>query len=596
MLARKLERRDVSAEPLHDFRNFLYVCFTEVFDLGQPHQLQYAMAARMQDMALSPGGITRKQIQALRGAGKTVIVCCFCVWLWYLNATIRIAVISSTEKRASEMAMLVKQILDALELVANLRPDPESNVTYRRGKRIKNMAQDRNSSDRFDVRGAGPGKDPSFAAYPVFGGWTGAHPDIIIPDDTEIPENSMTALKRERLFEKLRECESLVMEGGMVMYMGTPQTEESIYSKLEDQGYPIFRFPAEVPDPSDADAMRNVDPYILELIAGGAKPGEPVYPERFPRARLIEKRAMGVAYYNLQYLLDTTLSDQERYPLKLRNLIVFDTANDMAPSNIVWGTANVLKDLDPPGFTGDHLHGPGYSEERWVPYQGTAMYIDPKGGGADSVGWAVGGFCNGVIYVMDAGGMAPKEDGTSDKVMKELAQIAASYGIQQIIVESNWGGSKEVSTYAKLLGPHVAKACGPVSITTNHVSGQKERRIIDCLEPVLASHRLVLSRAACECTKLLYQITHITRDAGSLVHDDELDALYGLVSHFAENLNLDPEVRENTQRQRDADELYREWDQWTSQHGAISSVEKATAQPNPSRWPKQRKDSSWGKL
>ena len=595
MLAKKMENRDPSVDPFHDFRNLLYVCFTEVLDLGEPHPFQYALANRMQDMTLSPGGISRKQIQALRGAGKTVVVCCFCVWLWYINATIRVAVISSTEKRANEMSTLVKQLLDSLELVAGLKPDPESMVEYRRGKRIKRMAHDRNSADRFDIRGAGPGKDPSFAAYPVFGGWTGAHPDVIIPDDTEIPENSMTALKRARLFEKLRECESLVMEGGMVVYLGTPQTEESIYSKLADQGYPIYRLPAEIPNLEDADAMRNLDPYIHELIEGGAQSGDPVYPERFPRVRLVEKKAMGLAYYNLQFLLDTTLSDQERYPLKLRNLIVFDTANDMAPSNIVWGTANVLKDIDPPGFSGDYLHGPGYVEERWVPYQGTAMYIDPKGGGSDTVGWSVGGFANGVVYVMDAGGMASKEDGTSDKVMQELAGIAAAYGVQKIIVESNWGGSKDTSTYAKLLGPYVARVCGPVAIEVSYVKGQKERRIVDCLEPVFATHRLVLSRNACECTALLYQITHITRDSGSLVHDDELDALYGLVAHFADNLNIDPEVRENKQREQDSIQLAMEWDQWTSRHGAMTQIHKGDNRPKQSSWGRSPRND-WGRL
>lgn len=581
MLHRKLEHLDPSSDPLHDFRNFMYVCFTEVFKLGPPDPIQYALAYRMAE-GVGEGGprVTRKQIQALRGCGKSVIVCCFIAWLWYCNPTIRVVVLSSVAKKANELASLVKQILDGMEVLQHLRPDPDADITYRRGKKIKRLKSDKNTEDTFDVRGAGPGKDPSFAAYPVFGGWTGSHPDVIIPDDTEIPENSLTALKRSRLFEKLRECESLIMEGGLILYMGTPQTEESIYIKLKDQGYPIFRFPAQYPDPDSITACENVDSYLLDrLRSGEASAGDPTYPERFPKERLLEKRAMGLAYYNLQYLLDTTLSDIERYPLKLRDLIVFDTPADMAPSNIVWGTANPLNHIDAPGFSGDLLHGPGYVEDRWLPFTNVIMYIDPKGGGADSVGWAVGGFLNGIIYCLDAGGLAPREDGTAEGVLVALAKIADTYGVKQILVESNWGGSTGVSAYAKLLAPHVAKWCGPVEIDTRQVKGQKERRILDTMEPIVHSHRLVLSEKAARCSDLMYQFTHITRDSGSLSHDDELDALHGMINEFVHLINLDPEVREQQRRESDARALAEEWDRETSRHGIPMDVVSAPRQP-----------------
>ena len=581
MLHLKLTHLDPAKDPLHDFRNFLYVCFTEVFKLGPPDPIQYALAYRMAEkVGASNTNITRKQIQALRGCGKSVIVCCFIAWLWYCNPTIRVVVLSSVAKKANELAGLVKQILDNLEVLAHLRPDPEAEVTYRRGKKVKRLKSDKNTEDTFDVRGAGPGKDPSFAAYPVFGGWTGSHPDVIIPDDTEIPENSLTALKRSRLFEKLRECESLIMEGGLILYMGTPQTEESIYVKLTDQGYPIFRFPSQYPDPDSALACENVDEYLLSHLRDGtAKGGDPTYPERFPLERLLEKRAMGLAYYNLQYLLDTTLSDIERYPLKLRDLIVFDTPADMAPSNIVWGTANPLNHIDVPGFTGDMLHGPAYVEERWLPFTNVIMYIDPKGGGADSVGWAVGGFLNGIIYCLDAGGEAPKQDGTAETVLITLARIASTYDVKQIFVESNWAGSTGVSAYAKLLAPHVAKWCGPVAIDTRQVKGQKERRILDTMEPIVHSHRLVLSEKAVKCTNLLYQFTHITRDAGALGHDDELDALHGMVNEFVPLINLDPEVREQQRRHADAVLLSQEWDRETIRKGTIPEARPVPMQP-----------------
>lgn len=86
----------------------------------------------------------------------------------------------------------------------------------------------------------------------------------------------------------------------------------------------------------------------------------------------------------------------------------------------------------------------------------------------------------------------------------------------------------------------------PVTINPekNRANTQKEKRIIDILEPVLSQHRLVVSRSVIEeDTKtedprysLFYQLTRITRDRGALVHDDRLDALAGAVAYWMESL------------------------------------------------------------
>ena len=76
---------------------------------------------------------------------------------------------------------------------------------------------------------------------------------------------------------------------------------------------------------------------------------------------------------------------------------------------------------------------------------------------------------------------------------------------------------------------------------------QKEARIIDTLEPVMNQHRLVVcpsvidqdyrstegySSEAIQRYRLFYQMTRITRERGSLVQDDRLDALAGAVAHW----------------------------------------------------------------
>jgi hypothetical protein len=320
MIDVKLVGLDPIENPFHDFRNFLYYIFTEVLLFGPPHPVQYDIADWLQNCPVSDDGIRRAQTQAMRGCGKTVIACAFCVWLWYINPTIRILTISSVAAKAAEFAGLVKQILDSAELVQHLRPNPDEEYSLHHGKRRDALKKSKNTETAFDVHGCGPGKDPSFAAYGVYGGYTGSHPDVIIPDDCEIPENSLTVTKRTRLYNKLHELESLVLEGGMVMPMGTPQTEESIYNKLDDAGYPVRRWPAELVDPSDEERSRCVAPMLLNRVRSGeGQPGDPSYPERFPVSRLIEKKAKGLAYYNLQMLLDTNEEPHcVRHPLRLR--------------------------------------------------------------------------------------------------------------------------------------------------------------------------------------------------------------------------------------------------------------------------------------
>jgi DNA maturase B len=88
-------------------------------------------------------------------------------------------------------------------------------------------------------------------------------------------------------------------------------------------------------------------------------------------------------------------------------------------------------------------------------------------------------------------------------------------------------------------------------------STQKERRIIDTIEPVMARHKLILDSSVIEddyktaqrydaenkYTKtLVYQLTRVTYDRGALKHDDRLDALAIAVNYWVEQMSQD-EVR-----------------------------------------------------
>jgi hypothetical protein len=107
--------------------------------------------------------------------------------------------------------------------------------------------------------------------------------------------------------------------------------------------------------------------------------------------------------------------------------------------------------------------------------------------------------------------------------------------------------------YQALFEPVVSRI-HPCAIEEVKHSTQKERRIIDTLEPVMGRHRLIVDRKVIEddyrtaqsyeadnkFTKtLVYQLTRVNYDRGALKHDDRLDALAIAVSYWTENMAQD---------------------------------------------------------
>jgi hypothetical protein len=106
--------------------------------------------------------------------------------------------------------------------------------------------------------------------------------------------------------------------------LGTPQTDESLYNTLATAGYVPRFWPARYPAPQQAKGYGDfLAPRHQEWLASGkVQPGEPT-DSRFSDDDLMAREARyGRSMFNLQFQLDTTLSDADRYPLKLDDLIV----------------------------------------------------------------------------------------------------------------------------------------------------------------------------------------------------------------------------------------------------------------------------------
>ena len=110
---------------------------------------------------------------------------------------------------------------------------------------------------------------------------------------------------------------------------------------------------------------------------------------------------------------------------------------------------------------------------------------NPSGRGRDETSWAIVKMLNGYLYVPDAGGM---QGGYGEDVLKKLSLKAKKHKVNYIIVESNFGDGM----FSELFKPYLSKV-HPCTIEEVRHSIQKEKRIIDTLEPVLSQHKLVMS-------------------------------------------------------------------------------------------------------
>jgi len=484
---------------------------------------------------------SRLILEAARGTGKSWIGAIFTTWRLLRNPDEKILVVSASGPKAIEIATFIRRLFEDVPLLRHLRPGPEQ----------------RDSVLSFDVAGCKVAIAPSVSCSGITSQITGKRASLIIADDVEIPSNSMTELMREKLINRTQEFEALLIPDmpSSIIYLGTPQSMESIYNKLE---YPTSILPAQVPEDIDVYEGKLDDWILLQ-----GKPGDATDKVRFPEDTLLERQAgMGLAGYKLQYMLDTTLSDAERFPLKQKDLIVQPLDKVEAPSIIThtYSTDYIIKDIANFGFTGDTYHRP-MRIDGYMKYDKIIMSIDPSSDGGDESSYVILGLLSGNVYLIDWGGY---KQGSSDSTLVKLAMKAEEYKVNEIVPEKNFGAGIWTELFRKTL-----VSIYPCTIIDDfRVSGQKEQRIITNLYPILEKHQLVINedslRKEAEWVQknpvenlqysLMYQLTHITYDRGAIPHDDRLDALSNGIQYLADYLLVNPEKRLEAIKEQEMEE------------------------------------------
>lgn len=529
----------IDEDPLSDFRRFLFLVWAHL-GLPAPTDIQYDLARYLQV------GPARAIIEAFRGVGKSWITSAFVCWILYMNPQLNILVVSASKSRADDFSTFTLRLISEMDILAHLIPQD--------GQRQSKIA--------FDVAPARASHAPSVKSLGITSQIAGSRADVIIPDDVEVPNNSMTQTMRAKLAESVKEFDAVLKPGGVIRYLGTPQTEMSLYNVLPARGYSIRIWPARYPSAERQEKYgTRLAPRITRLLAedptlatacGGR--GAPTDPGRFSDFDLLERElSYGRSGFALQFMLDTSLADADLYPLRISDLVIMEGMDLLrGPESVVWasGVDQRIEHLPNVALDGDTFYRPMATPGDFLPFTGGVMVIDPSGRGGDETGYCVAKMLNANIFVPAAGGLT---GGYSEATLKALVEIAKLHKVNLVIIESNFGDGM----FTELIKPYFARAY-PVGIEEVRHSKQKELRIIDTLEPVMNQHRLIIDASVIEKDfastadlpvekqqdyQLIFQMTRINKLKGSLRRDDRLDALAMAVAYWVEQMGLDQDRR-----------------------------------------------------
>ena len=531
-----------------DFKIFLQALWSQL-DLPSPTRAQYAIADYLQH------GPKRLQVQAFRGVGKSWITGAFVLWTLFRDPEKKIMIISASKERADNMSIFLQKLIIETPWLQHLRPKADDS----RWSRIS-----------FDVN-CSPHQAPSVKSVGITGQLTGSRADLMVLDDIEVPGNSMTELMREKLLQLCTEAESILTpkSDSRILFLGTPQTTFTVYRKLAERNYRPFVWPARYPRKQEQyDGL--LAPQLQEDVDMGAEQWTPT-DQRFTEDDLLEREAsMGRSNFMLQFMLDTSLSDAEKFPLKMSDLIVTSTNPTLAPDNIVWCSdpANVIKDAPTVGLPGDYFYSPmQFGGGEWNPYSERICSVDPSGRGTDETTAAYISQHNGFLYLHE---MRAYRDGYSDKTLLDILRGCKKFNVSTLLIETNFGDG----IVAELFNKHLQQTKQNIYIEEVRANVRKEDRIIDALEPVLNQHRLVVDRGVIDWDfksnpdappeerllyMLFYQMSRMCREKGAVKHDDRLDCLAQGVKYYTDAMAISAYEKMKEVRREEWNDMEEEW-------------------------------------
>ena len=275
---------DKVPDQLKDFKNFAFLVWKHL-NLPAPTPVQYDIADYLQH---SP---RRAIIEAFRGVGKSYLTAAFVVHQLLLDPQKKFMVVSASNQRSDDFSTFTQRLIIELPFCKHL--------IATEGQRWSKIA--------FDVRPAMASGSPSVKSVGITGQLTGSRADIIIADDIEVPNNSMTQMMREKLGEAVKEFDAVLKPDGKIIYLGTPQCEMSLYNTLTERGYSMRVWTARYPtlQRSETAYGERLAPTLMEALQADPKglEGQPVDIDRFDDEDLLERElSYGRSGFALQFM------------------------------------------------------------------------------------------------------------------------------------------------------------------------------------------------------------------------------------------------------------------------------------------------------
>lgn len=533
-------------------------------------------------------------VQAQRGQAKSTLAALYCIWLLIQEPSTRILITSGGGEQANSISILISRIIMNWTILCWLRPDT------RKG--------DRDSAINFDVHYAlkGIDKSASVSSVGITANLAGRRADFVLADDVETQRNSATQPMRDTLLNQTKEFAAICITG-RILYLGTPQTKDSVYRKLPQRGYNVRVWTGRYPTNKELERYGsgvNIAPEIMtallkdsSLQTGGGiegtrgKPTDPNHiSEEILQAKELEYGEEGFA---LQYMLDTTLSDEARTKIKLSDLIVYGGNSSKVPEMLYHSTdsAKIVKNIPDinEAISSAIMYEAVGVADTFIKFEHKLMIVDPAGNGGDEISFALGGATNSYIHWISVGGFS---GGFAEDNIMAMIREMLSHDTYDLRIERNTGAGAVTALFIaqldklKLLcnvDPNhdlVKDLCSDLGVqpivlrerlqkfgVSDYFStGQKELRIINTISPMTRRHKIVVHTNALStdwehCKRhapdkrnsfsAFYQLMNITTDRNSLVHDDRVDCLQRLTQELAPFVSKDETKGAEKRREED---------------------------------------------
>ncbi len=419
-------------------------------------------------------------LRCFRGFGKSTILGVYNAWRYYRDSQYRILHQSEADSTAYKTSRDTQNVL---------RQHPLTRGMFREG-----------GVEQWWVEGAEDARNASMFAKGILSNVTSGRADECQNDDVEVPRNIQTVEAREKLRYRLSEQTHILVPGGRQIYVGTPHTHDSLYDEQERLGADcltirMFEHEHRIEDARNAAydlpfapeyVFAGIFKHARLLVEGrdyrlqgtrlvfASAPGGIVdcyagcaWPERFTREELEKRRrkTRTINEWDSQYQLhskpihDVRLDPDRMIPYEVEPVLM--SANKRPV--LMLGKVQLV------GFKAwwDVSLGKVKSDASAL----CVVFTDDAG----RLYWhrAIG--VTGDLELLDARGRLV--GGQCHQILQALRAVH----VHHVTVETNGPGGFVPPILRKHLAPH------GITVSEEHSSENKQRRILDAFEPPLSS-------------------------------------------------------------------------------------------------------------